>query len=75
MRQSYGDVNGDALRGMIAADVAMLLPDDFLTKVDRASMAVGLEVRPPFVDHEFLELASRIPSKWKIRNGQKKWIL
>ena len=75
VRQSYGDVNGDALRGMIAADVAMLLPDDFLTKVDRASMAVGLEVRPPFVDHEFLELASRIPSKWKIRNGQKKWIL
>jgi asparagine synthase (glutamine-hydrolysing) len=59
---------------MIAADIEMLLPDDFLTKVDRASMAVGLEVRPPLVDHEFLELTSRIPPALKIRNGETKWI-
>ena len=48
---------------MIAADVATLLPDDFLVKVDRASMAHGLEVRPPLLDHELLELAARIPSR------------
>ncbi|MFZ5830716.1 MAG: asparagine synthase (glutamine-hydrolyzing) [Planctomycetota bacterium] len=66
---------GDTLAGMIAADVNVLLPDDFLTKVDRASMACGLEVRPPFVDHELLELASSIPSSLKIRNGQTKWLL
>jgi asparagine synthase (glutamine-hydrolysing) len=66
---------GDALAGMIAADVAVVLPDDFLVKVDRASMACGLEVRPPFLDHELLELAARIPSRWKVRGGETKWLL
>jgi asparagine synthase (glutamine-hydrolysing) len=65
---------GDALAGMLAADTAMLLPDDFLTKVDRASMAHGLEVRPPLVDHELLELAARVPSRFKVRGGETKWI-
>lgn len=65
----------DPLRGMLAVDVALLLPDDFLTKVDRASMARGLEVRPPFVDHELLELCATVPSQYKIRNGETKWIL
>jgi asparagine synthase (glutamine-hydrolysing) len=60
---------------MIAADAAVLLPDDFLVKVDRASMAHGLEVRPPLVDHELLELAARIPSRWKVHRGEAKWIL
>src|SRR5262249_10861999 len=67
--------SGDPLGGMIAADLANFLPDDFLVKVDRASMAHGLEVRPPLVDHELLELAARIPSRWKIRGDQTKWIL
>src|SRR5207244_5199042 len=58
----------DALGGMIAADFATVLPDDFLVKVDRASMAHGLEVRPPSLDHELLELAARIPSRWKVRH-------
>lgn len=66
---------GDELGGMIAADVALLLPDDFLVKVDRASMAHGLEARPPLVDHELLELAARIPSEWKVHQGQTKWLL
>lgn len=66
---------GDALGGMIAGDVATLLPDDYLVKVDRASMAHGLEVRPPLLDHELLQLAVRIPSAWKIRKGESKWIL
>jgi asparagine synthase (glutamine-hydrolysing) len=65
----------DALAGMIAADTSVLLPDDFLVKVDRASMAHGLEVRPPLLDHELFELAARIPSRWKIRSGETKWIL
>jgi asparagine synthase (glutamine-hydrolysing) len=64
----------DPLGGMIAADVATVLPDDFLVKVDRASMACGLEVRPPLLDHELMELAARIPSRWKIREGRTKWI-
>ncbi len=72
--EGYGVAHGDPLRGMISADVDLLLPDDFLTKVDRASMAVGLEVRPPLVDHEFLELAVRMPSSLKVRNGETKWM-
>jgi asparagine synthase (glutamine-hydrolysing) len=65
----------DPLAGMLAADTAVLLPDDFLTKVDRASMAHGLEVRPPLVDHELMELAARVPSRFKVRGGETKWIL
>lgn len=65
----------DILGGMIAADTATLLTDDFLVKVDRASMAHGLEVRPPLLDHEVLEMAACIPSKWKVHHGETKWIL
>jgi asparagine synthase (glutamine-hydrolysing) len=66
---------GDPLAGMITADIGVLLPDDFLTKVDRASMSCGLEVRPPLVDHELLELAASLPSELKIREGRSKWLL
>lgn len=71
---AYRRGSGDPLSGMISADVNLLLPDDFLTKVDRATMAVGLESRPPLVDHEFLELTARIPSSLKVRGGETKWI-
>jgi asparagine synthase (glutamine-hydrolysing) len=75
IRRSYATApRGDPLGGMIAADVAVSLPDDFLVKVDRASMAHGLEVRPPLVDHELMELAARIPSRWKVHDGETKWI-
>ncbi len=74
VRAFRGTTPDDPLRGMISADVDVLLPDDFLTKVDRASMSVGLEVRPPLVDHEFLELAARAPSSLKIRGGETKWL-
>jgi asparagine synthase (glutamine-hydrolysing) len=64
----------DWLAQMIASDINVVLPDDFLTKVDRASMSCGLEVRPPLVDHELLELTAQIPSDFKVRNGGGKWI-
>ncbi len=66
---------GDALGGMMAADVGTILPDDFLVKVDRASMAHGLEARPPLLDHELMELAARIPANYKVRGGETKWVL
>lgn len=72
---AYGFGQRDALSGMLSADVNFLLPDDFLTKVDRASMAYGLEVRPPLIDFELMELAASMPSQLKIRGGSKKWIL
>jgi asparagine synthase (glutamine-hydrolysing) len=69
-----GGTTGDDLAGMLAADVTTVLPDDFLVKVDRATMAAGLEARPPMLDHELLELAAKIPSRFKVRNGETKWL-
>jgi asparagine synthase (glutamine-hydrolysing) len=75
IRAAHAAASADRpLDGMLSADVATLLPDDFLVKVDRASMACGLEVRPPLLDHELLELAARIPAEWKVHRGETKWI-
>jgi asparagine synthase (glutamine-hydrolysing) len=63
------------LQRQLYADVRGYLADDILTKVDRASMAVSLEVRVPFLDHEVVESAMRIPDAWKLRRGRSKWIL
>jgi asparagine synthase (glutamine-hydrolysing) len=57
------------------ADVRGYLADDILAKVDRASMAVSLEVRVPFLDHEMVELSMRIPSALKLHGSDTKWIL
>ena len=64
-----------ALEGMLSADVEVILPDRFLTKVDRASMSVSLEVRPPLLDHELLELAASIPPDLLLQNREPKVML
>ncbi len=55
-------------------DIKTYLCDDILTKVDRASMAVSLEVRCPVLDHEFMEYAAKIPSSLKLKGLEGKHI-
>jgi asparagine synthase (glutamine-hydrolysing) len=57
------------------ADMLRYLPDTILTKVDRASMAVGLESRAPFLDHNLVEFAWRVPLDARFRHQQGKWLL
>lgn len=64
-----------AIEQMQFLDTMTYLPDDILTKVDRATMAVSLEARAPFLDYRLLEHAWRLPLSVKIRKGQGKWIL
>ena len=60
---------------LMAVDALTYLPDDILVKVDRAAMAVSLETRAPFLDHNVVELAWRLPLSAKIHRRQGKWAL
>ncbi len=74
-RSSWADLPDFTLR-MMFLDLVTYLPDDIFTKVDRASMAVSLESRAPFLDdHRLVEFAWRIPLSYKIQEGQGKWVL
>jgi asparagine synthase (glutamine-hydrolysing) len=57
------------------ADMKLWLPGDILTKVDRTSMAVGLEAREPLLDHRLLEFAASLPENMRVRAGQGKWLM
>ena len=68
-------INGVFAEQMMRLDLLNYLPDDILTKVDRASMAVGLEVRVPYLDHQLVEFATQLPLAHRIRNGVGKALL
>lgn len=60
---------------MMAIDFQTVMADDYLVKVDRASMKFGLEVREPFLDHRIVEYMARVPFKIKFKNSLAKYIL
>jgi asparagine synthase (glutamine-hydrolysing) len=65
----------DSFSRILYLDIKTYLPGDILVKVDRASMAHSLEVRAPFLDHEFMELVATIPFHLKLRGFTGKYIL
>jgi len=74
--QHYYDRAGtdDLLSRIQYVDIKTYLPDDILAKVDRASMAVSLEVRAPLLDHQLMERVAAIPSSLKLRGRTGKYI-
>lgn len=72
----FGEAPGlDSVDAAMLVDVRSYLPFDLLVKVDIASMANSLEARSPFLDHEVMEFAARLPSDLKLRRGKSKWLL
>jgi len=68
------DIACPVTRGAVR-DLVSYMPDDILAKTDRVSMAVSLEAREPLTDHHLVELALRIPARFKFANGRNKVIL
>jgi asparagine synthase (glutamine-hydrolysing) len=65
----------DTVERMQSLDTRLYLAEDILTKVDRASMAVSLEVRAPFLDPRVAEYAASLPVSYKLRGRKSKYIL
>ena len=60
---------------MLHIDTKLWLADDLLTKVDRATMTYSLEARVPYLDHRLVEFAARLPTHFKLRGNEGKYLL
>lgn len=67
--------NKDLVQRMLFTDTQIILPDVFLDKVDRSTMANSIEVRVPFLDHDLVDYIMSLPSSLKVKRGVKKWLL
>lgn len=65
----------EPVQQMLLTDLTVQLPSQFLTKVDRATMAAGIEARVPLLDEKVVRLALNLPSTFKVRGAEKKIIL
>ncbi|MBN1637199.1 MAG: asparagine synthase (glutamine-hydrolyzing) [Deltaproteobacteria bacterium] len=74
-RPSLDTAGNTLLDGMMLWDIHHYLPDDILTKVDRATMHTSLEGRDPFLDHRIVEFALKLPLEMKYKNRTMKYIL
>ncbi|SFV60112.1 Asparagine synthetase [glutamine-hydrolyzing] [hydrothermal vent metagenome] len=70
---NFNEVN--SIEEMMLSDQQHYLADDILTKVDRASMAVSLETRAPFLDYRIVEFSHKIPLAIHSKNNQSKYLL
>jgi len=75
LRPTLDQLGENLLDAMMLWDFKHYLPENILTKVDRATMFNGLEGRDPFLDHRIVEFARALPLEMKFRNGQTKYIL
>jgi asparagine synthase (glutamine-hydrolysing) len=73
MYQNFIDL--DRVQRMLYTDIAILLPDVFMEKVDKSTMAHGIESRVPMLDHELTDYVLGLPSRIKIRGGRMKFLL
>jgi asparagine synthase (glutamine-hydrolysing) len=67
--------DADPVRRMLAHDRGGWLADNLLERGDRMAMAASVELRPPLLDHELVELAASLPSDVLVRGRQTKWVL
>jgi len=65
----------DIVNQMLLVDSMLILPDIFLEKVDRSTMAASIEVRVPFLDNDLVDYCMRLSGPQKVRRGRKKWLL
>ena len=75
VRRFLGPGDGPYLHQLLRLDLATWLPDDLLVKVDRMTMAHGVEARVPYLDHRVVEAVMRMPPSWKLRGFEGKHIL
>jgi len=71
----FDSVEGSYLDKTLYTDLHTYLPGDLLVKADRMTMAASLEGRSPFLDHEIVEWAARVPDRFKVRGRSGKYLL